>query len=164
MHAKALKYIIIECTGSGVVNGLLNWGAAYLLFRGRAVIPAAGPTGLVRDLIGETFLVVSLSFMVAALISRQRSRAGTLPTLQRSHVASPANVYLWSFGLGILFTCVLVPLNELLLPRLSPNGFPLVEVILFKTIFGAVLGSIASLIAITKALFEVYPLPETLKS
>jgi hypothetical protein len=94
MHGTALKYIIGESTASGVVNGILNCAAAYLLFHGRGLVPVTGPTGLVRDSIGETFLVVSLSYMVAALISRQRRRAGTLPTLGGAHATSGRNVYL----------------------------------------------------------------------
>ena len=158
MQGNALKYMLVESTGSGIVNGLLNFAAAYLLFRGRTLIPASGPVGLVRDSIGETFLVVSLSYMVAALISRQRRRAGTLPA-RPGAMRAPArgNIYLWSFGLGLVFTCVFVPLNALLLPRVSPNGFTLTQVILFKTIFGAVLGSIATLLAVNKALNEVHP-------
>ncbi len=162
MQGNALKYVLIESTGSGIVNGILNCAAAYVLFRGRNLIPASGPVGLVRDSIGETFLVVSLSYMVAALISRQRRRAGTLPVRgDAKHAPAPGNIYLWSFGLGIIFTCVLVPLNALLLPRLSPNGFTLTEVILFKTIFGAVLGFIATILAVNKALNEVHSLPQS---
>ena len=151
----------MESTGSGIVNALLNLAAAYLIFRGRGIVPASGPVGLVRDSIGETFLVVSLSYMVAALISRSRHRAGTLPTLGGVRTTSPGNIYLWSFGLGVVFTCVLVPLNALLLPRLFHSGFTLTQVILFKTIFGAVLGSIATLLAITKAFNEFHPLPQS---
>ena len=160
MHGSALKYVIVESTGSGVVNGLLNLAAAYVLFHGRGIVPASGPVGLVRDSIGETFLVVSLSYMVAALISRSRRRDGTLPTLGGVRAPSPGSIYLWSFGLGILFTCILVPLNALLLPRLFQNGFTLTQVILFKTFFGAVLGSIATVLAITKALNEIHPLSQ----
>jgi hypothetical protein len=162
MRGTALKYIIGESAASGVVNGILNAAAAYFLFHGRGLVPVAGPTGLVKDSIGETFLVVSLSYMVAALISRHRRRAGTLPTLGGSHATSPSNVYLWSFAMGIVFTCVLVPLNSLLLPRPFPNGLTFTEVTLFKTIYGAILGSIATLLAIRRALNEVYPRPQSL--
>ncbi len=161
MHGKALKYVIVESTGSGVVNGILNCAAALLLFHGRGRIPVAGPVGLVRDSIGETFLVASLSYMAAALISRQRHRAGTLPTMGIGQSPARGNLYLWSLAVGILFTCVLVPLNGLLLPRAFPNGLTLTNVVLFKTIFGAVLGSIATCLAIQRAFRQVHPLSES---
>ena len=162
MHGRAWKYVIVEGIGSAVVNGLLNLAAAYFLFRGRGIIPASGPVGLVRDSIGETFLVVSLSYMVAALMSRRRHRAGTLPVHGRpKHAPAPRNIYLLSFGLGLVFTCILGPLDALLLPRLRPNGFTLAEVISFKTIVGAVLGAIATSLAIVKALKDVHPPPQS---
>lgn len=164
MRGTVLKYIIGESTASGVVNGILNAAAAYLLFHGRGLVPVAGSTGLARDLIGETFLVVSLSYMAAALISRHRRHAGTLPTLGGNRTTSPSNIYLWSFAMGIAFTCVLVPLNSLLLPHFFPSGLTFKEVTLFKTIYGAILGSIATLLAIRRALNEVYPRPQPLMS
>ncbi len=156
MHAKVLRYLAVESTGSGVVNGILNCAAAWLIFHGRGQVPVGGPVGLVRDSIGETFLVAALSYMAAALISRHRRRAGTLPQTSTMHMRSPANVYLWSFLVGIVFTCVLAPLNALLLPRVFPVGVSLGSVVLFKTLFGAVLGALVTWIAISRALNEVH--------
>ena len=157
MHRKALKYVLVESTASGVVNGILNCAAAFLLFRGKGRIPVDGPVGLVRDSIGEIFLVVSLSYMVAALISRHRRRAGILPEANASRAPLPGNLYLWAFAVGLVFTGILVPINALLLPRAFPRGASLTNVVLFKTLFGAVLGSIASWLAIYRALNEVQP-------
>jgi hypothetical protein len=66
--------------------------------------------------------------------------------------------------MGVVFTCVLVPLNWLLLPRLFPNGLTFRDVTLFKTIFGAVLGSIATLLAVRRALNEVHPRSQNMTS
>ncbi len=159
MHDKAVKYLAVECAGSGIVNGMLNLGAAYLLFHGRGQIPTGGPTGLLRDLIGETFLVTSLSYLVASLISRQRGRAGTLPRAEGGHSPSTVQVLLWSFLIGLLFTVVLVPSNAWLLPRVFPQGLRFRDVLLFKTLFGAVFGAIASGLAISKALREAQVSP-----
>lgn len=160
MHGNALKYLAVECAGSYIVNGLLNLGAGYLLFRGRAHIPVGGPTGLLRDSIGETFLVAGLSYLVAALISRQRSRAGTLPQTGSIRAASPGNLYMRSLVVGLGFTLLLYPLNAWLLPRAFPNGLSLRELIWSKTLFGATLGAIASWLAIFRALREVHPRSE----
>ncbi len=156
MHGKELRYLAVESTGSGVVNGILNCAAAWLLFHGRGQVPIRGPVGLLRDSIGETFLVAALSYMAAALISRHRRRAGTLPQTSTMHSRTPANVYLWSFLVGVAFTCVLVPLNALLLPRLFPDGVSLGNIVLFKTLFGALLGALVTAIAISRALNEVH--------
>lgn len=163
MHGKALKYLLVECVGSGIVNGILNLGAAYLLFHGRGPIPTGGSKGLIQDLIGETFLVTFLSYLVAALLARQRRRVGTLPATDGQRPPRAVNIYLWSFGVGLLFTLVLVPSNAWLLPRVFPDGLSFRQVLLFKTLFGAVFGSIATGLAISRALSEAHISPEASK-
>ena len=138
------------------MNGILNCAAGWLIFHGRGRIAVSGPAGLVRDSIGETFLVAALSYMAAALISRHRRRSGTLPRVSSMHTRTAGNVYLWSFLVGVLFTCVLVPLNALILRRIFPSGLSTGSVVLFKTLFGAVLGAFVTWIAISRALKEVH--------
>ncbi len=164
MQGNALKYVAVECTGSFIVNGLLNLGAGYLLFQGRAYIPVGGSTGLLRDSIGETFLVTGLSYLAAALISRHRSRAGTLPQTGLGRASSSGNVYLRSLVVGLVFTVFLYPLNAWLLPRAFPDGLSVREVVWFKTLFGAILGAFASWLAISKALREVPLRSEAIKA
>ena len=157
MHGKALKYLATESTGSAIVNGLLNAGAAWLLFHGRAVVPVGGATGIVRDSIGEAFLVAGLTYMAAALISRHRRRAGTLPQHSTMHTRTPGNVYLWSFVVGVISALVLVPLNSVILPKAFPNGLTFRDVMLFKTLFGAILGGLVTWFTVSRALGEVHP-------
>ncbi len=156
MHGLARRYLATESIASGIVNGLLNCAAAWIIFHGRGQVPVSGPVGLLRDSIGETFLVAGLSYMAASLISRHRRRAGKLPQTNNMHQRTPANVYLWSLLVGILFCCVLVPLNALLLPRAFPLGVSFAGVVLFKTFFGAALGALVTWIAISRALDEVH--------
>ena len=164
MQGNALKYVTVECTGSFIVNGLLNLGAGYLLFHGRAHIPIGGPTGLLRDSIGETFLVTGLSYLVAALISRQRSRAGTLPQTTSRRTFSPGNLYVRSFFVGLVFSLIFYPFNAWLLSRAFPDGLTLWEVIGCKTLFGATLGAVASWLAISRALRETHLHSEAIKA
>jgi uncharacterized membrane protein YdjX (TVP38/TMEM64 family) len=56
---------------------------------------------------------------------------------------------------GLIFTCVFVPCNALLLPRIFPNGVSFANVLLFKTLYGAVSGSIATFLAVRKMLSEL---------
>ncbi len=158
MQDKAMKYLATECIGSAIVNGLLNLGAAALLFHGRDYIPVEGPTGLLRDTIGEAFLVTGLSYLAASLISRQRRRSGKLP--QTGTSLPTRNVYIVSLVVALAFTAVFYPLNAWLLPRGFPAGFSFHQVMWFKAIYGAVLGAIASYLAISRA-FRETGLPST---
>ena len=159
-HGTASQYLIVETVMSGLVNGILNLAAGYALFHRSGVVPATGgPRSLLRDSIGETFLVAALSFLVPSLIARHRRRAGTLPISSNGRQAKrpslAGNLYVRALIIGLLFTCVLVPCNAFLLPRIFPEGVSFRNVLLFKTLYGIVLGSIATLLALRKALHEV---------
>lgn len=158
MDGKATKYLATECIGSAVVNGLLNLGAGELLFHGRQLIPVEGPPGLLRDTIGETFLVTGLSYMAASLISRHRRRKGKLP--QTGTLSTRGNIYLRSLIVALIFTAIFVPLNTLLLPKFYVGGLSFQQVIWFKAIYGALLGAIASYLAISRAFREAASPPQ----
>jgi hypothetical protein len=161
MHGSASNYLIFETAMSGLCNAILNLAAAFALFHGRGRIPATGPGSLLMDSIGETFLVTCLSMLIPSLIARHRRQAGTLPTyVDRPSIAS-GNLYFRAIVMGLLFTCVLVPCSGFLLPRIFPGGVSFGNVLLFKTLYGAVLGSTATLLALHRALNEVAPLRQS---
>src|SRR5271155_257549 len=155
MHVKASKYLAVETATSGLVNGILNFVAAFAIFHGRGRVATTGPGGLLRDTIGETFIVTALSVLIPSLIARQRRRAGTLPTSGGRRASPASNLYVRAIVAGLIFTCVCVPCSALLLPLIFPNGVSFGNVLLFKTLYGVVVGSIATLLAVQKTLSEV---------
>ena len=154
MQAKVSKYLFVETAMSGLVNGILNFAAAFAIFHGRSVVPASGPSSLLKDTIGETFLVTALSTLIPTLIARQRRRAGTLPTPEDGQPTPISNIYIRSIVIGLIFTVVCVSCNAMLFPRLFPDGVSFRTVLLFKTLYGAFLGSIATFFALQRALNE----------
>jgi hypothetical protein len=155
MDHKASKYLAVETAGSAVVNGILNFAAAFAIFHSRSQVPATGPASLLRDSIGETFLVTALSVLVPSLIARWRRRVGTLPISANRRPKPAGNLYLRAIVAGLIFTCVCLPCNALLLPWMFPSGVSFRNALLFKTLYGTVLGSIATFLAVRKALNEV---------
>lgn len=154
MQPNTSKYLALETVSSGIVNGVLNLASAYAIFHGRSRLPTGGRSGLIVDLIGETFIVVLLSVLIPSLIARHRRRAGTLPTPGVGPLAPAGNLYVRAVVTGLIFTAVSVPCIAVLLPRIFPNGVTLGAVLLFKTFYGAAVGSLATLLAVNKALRE----------
>ena len=152
MQAEAQQYLKKETISSVVCNALLNLAAAYAIFRTRSLIPTGGPTGLVRDLIGETFLAVALSSLVPALIARHRRRQGTLPAYEQSSPALVRSPYLIAVLMGLIFTCALMPLNAWLLPQAFPAGVSRFNVVLYKTLYGTIVGGLATFLTLRGAL------------
>ena len=155
MNVKPGQYLAIETASSGLVNGLLNFAAAYAIFHAHNRIPATGPGSLLRDSIGETFIVSTLSVLIPSLIARNRRRAGTLPVSGDRPLSPESNLYVRAIVTGLIFTCVLVPCNALLLPLIFPSGVSFANVLLFKMLYGAVVGSMATFLAVRKLLTEL---------
>jgi hypothetical protein len=155
VNVKPGQYLAIETVSSGLVNGLLNFAAAYAIFHAHNRIPANGPASLLRDSIGETFIVSILSVLIPSLIARSRRRAGTLPVFGDKRASRESNLYVRAIVTGLIFTCVLVPCNALFLPWVFPNGVSFANGLLFKTLFGAVVGSLATFLAVRKMLTEL---------
>jgi hypothetical protein len=148
------QYLAIETALSGLVNGLLNFAAAYAIFHTHNRIPATGSGSLLHDSIGETFIVTTLSVLIPSLIARSRRQAGSLPVSGDKRGGRESNLYVRAVVTGLIFTCVFVPCNALLLPRIFPYGVSFANVLLFKTLYGAVVGSLATFLAVRKMLTE----------
>ncbi len=149
------KYLAVETAMSALCNGILNFGAAYAIFHAHSAIPTtAGPHSLLRDSIGEAFIASFLSVLVPSLLARKRMREGTLPVRQRATRVPARNPYVRSLLIALLFTAFFVPVNALLLPRLYPESVSLRDIVLFKTVFGTLLGGLATLLALHKVVGE----------
>jgi hypothetical protein len=155
VNVKPGQYLAMETVSSGLVNGLLNFAAAYAIFHAHSRIPTTGTGSLLQDSIGETFIVTTLSVLIPSLIARSRRRAGTLPVFGVNRPSRESNLYVRAIVTGLIFTAVLVPCNWLLLPRIFPNGVSFANVLLFKTLYGAVVGSLATFLAVRKMLGEL---------
>ena len=88
------------------------------------------------------------------MIARSRRRSGKLPVDTEAARQPARNPYLTSLVVGLLFTVVLVPLVYLIMPKVLPEGATLHDVLIWKTAYGAVIGAVASFLAITRALHE----------
>jgi hypothetical protein len=151
MQKEAQQYLTKETVASTICNAILNFGEAYAIFRTRSIVPTGGPAGLIRDLIGETFLAVGLSSLVPALITRHRRRMETLPTQELNAPRITRNPYLIAIGMGLIATCVLMPLNAWLLPHAFPEGVSRFNVVLYKTLYGTILGGSATFLTVRSA-------------
>ena len=56
--------------------------------------------------------------------------------------------------MGLIFTAVAVSLNAFLLPRIYPLGVSLHNILLFKTVFGTAVGTLATWLAVHRVLDE----------
>ena len=153
MREEALNYLKVETASSFVVNGILNFLSAYAIFHNHRLVPVAGRNGMFQDAIGETLIVIFLSYLVPALIGRHRRRKGTLPVSGLESLPA-GNVYVRALWIAVSSTVVITAVNAILLPRIFGDGVNLRTELIFKTVFGAVFGALASYLAIVRTLHE----------
>ncbi len=154
MREEALKYLRVETASSFVVNGVLNFLPAYAIFHNRPLVPVAGRNGMFQDAIGETLIVIFLSYLIPALIGRHRRSKGMLPVSGLESVPA-GNVYVRALWIALLSTVVLTAVNAILLPRIFGEAVNLRTELIFKTAYGAVFGALASYLAIVRTLHEM---------
>ena len=71
------------------INFALNAGIAWLIFRGRGLVPLWGEGGIAQDAIATLFLLPFLTCLIVTPLVRRALRAGKLPPLDAA-VALPA--------------------------------------------------------------------------
>jgi len=64
-----------------VINFVLNAGIAWLIFRGRGVVPLWGEGGIAQDAIATLFLLPSLTCLIVTPLVRRAVGAGKVPPL-----------------------------------------------------------------------------------
>ena len=153
MRPEAQKYLAVETISSLIVNAILNFLPAYAIFHHRSAIPVQGSGGMFQDSIGETLIVVFLSYLVPALLGRSRRRSGKLP-VSGIETRQAGNVYLQALAVAALFTVVFTAFNLIVLPKAFGSQVSLLNELAFKTVYGAVLGAAASCLSIYRTLQE----------
>jgi hypothetical protein len=80
-----------QVIGPAAINFALNAGIAWLIFRGRGVVPLWGEGGIAQDAIATLFLLPFLTCLIVTPLVRRAARDGKVPPLEAS-VALPGAV------------------------------------------------------------------------
>ena len=143
------RYIVTETAINVSINGMLSVGFVYLAFRGQTNIAARS---LALDMAPQTFMVVLMSCLVPALLTRKRLSGGGLPWHEGAREASWKLIGGRAVLSAALCACALLTLCWALLPLLAPQGFLFTPILVCKTLFGVLLAALATPWAIRKVL------------
>ena len=146
------QYVAVETGTSIVINTALSIGFVFLVFHGRARIPAGGAHGIVPDMAPQTFMVVLMSCLVPGLLTRRRAAAGALAWRQAGTSPALSHVLLTAILLAVVTTCLVVAVAWLSLPRLFPTGVAFVPLVVAKALFGMLLAALVTPFAIARVL------------
>lgn len=133
------KYAAREMTVGAVISGVLSILFVYLIFGGVQHITAKS---LMWDAVPQSFMIVLMASLVPGLLARAKIASGSLPGRSKG-VPDIA----WLFGravmAGVVAALLALALHALLLPRFAPNGVSFASLLVFKPIYGGVLGFVA---------------------
>ena len=138
------RYIAIETGISIIINTALSIGFVFLVFYGRATIPAGGPHAMVRDMAPQTFMVVLMSCLVPGLLTRRRLAAGTLPWHPVASSLAIPHVLLTAGVLAVAATVLVVAVSWAALPRLLPTGIAFSPLLISKALYGMLLAALVT--------------------
>jgi hypothetical protein len=134
------------------VNFVLSVLFFLLVFGRMEAIPVEGNPGLVVDALPQTFMVVFMTTLVQTLLTRQRFRKGQLQALDGRGAPLPANLFVRSLAIAVLATVVASALQALLLPSLTPAQWPFMTALIYKGLYGALVGMAVSRLILPAAL------------
>ncbi|MCW2922587.1 MAG: hypothetical protein JWL76_2461, partial [Thermoleophilia bacterium] len=144
MTTQHSKYLAIETAVSGVVNAVLSVLFFLLVFGRAEAVPVDGNPGLVVDALPQTFMVVFMTTLVQTLLTRQRLRNGRLEALDGRGAPLPANLFVRALAIAIIAVLVAGALHALLLPSLTPAEWPFMTALIYKGVYGALVGMAVS--------------------
>jgi hypothetical protein len=92
LSAKHRSWLIREqVIAPAVINFTLNAGIAWLLFRGRGVVPLWGEGGIAQDALATLFLLPFLTCVIVTPLVRRAVGAGKVPPLDAA-IGLPASI------------------------------------------------------------------------
>ncbi len=154
MDAAHRSYIRRETLIGIVLNTIVSAVFVWLMFRGLDAIGLWGMQGLAFDLVPTTFMITLMTTIALTFITRARLRDGSAPALAPRGWRPPAFPPVRGVLLGLAFTLALVPAAVGVLSLVWRRDWTFNEVLVFKMIYGAVLGAVVTPIVLRLALMD----------
>jgi hypothetical protein len=151
LSAAQRKFVVGDLiVGPAIVNFLLNYGIAWVLFRSKGSVPLWG-----QDSIGGDSLItaVILTWLTALIVTRTTSAAigkGKFSALSLAQAASwvramsARNAWIRGVSLGLAAAIVIALPTIILLPQLGVSQLAAADFLYFKACFAAVLAMIVT--------------------
>ncbi len=155
LGAEHQSYVRRETLIGCAFNAVLSVVFAFVVFHGVERIPLWGAQGLAVDLVPTVFMITLVGNLIVTFVTRQRVRAGSVAPL-----APPARSWLPRRAvprmllLAALTTIVIVPLSVAVLLLLGIDSMQFGNFVVFKIVYGAVVGALTAPLVIRTALAD----------
>lgn len=137
--------VVIAAVINAVLNALIAWGSAA----GEDQIPLLaaplleGPS-TITDTVGTFFILPFLTTLIVTSVAWHEIGRGRLPPLSRPPLRLPATRVQRGVYLGAICTALLAPPAVLVLVLLDYGDLSVGDFVLYKAVFGVVLGALVT--------------------
>lgn len=148
--------VLRETMISTIPNAVVSAGFVWLIFGGQTRIPLWGMNGLAFDLVPTTFMLTLMTTIALTLLLRKRRRGGLLPAAAdaAAPLPLPHNPVLRGLVLGGTLLLLLVPASVAALSATWQGDWPYADVLVFKIIYGVLVGWVATPLVVLAVLRE----------
>jgi len=151
MNSEHRRFLGKQLAISAVLNAAICALFVWLMFGNLDAVPLWGLSGLAVDLIPTTFMITLMTGVALTLASRSAVRSGKLAGLQW-RARMPRNALLRGLLLAAIAVSLLVPFSIALLSSVWTLDWSFRTVMLFKVVYGVVLGSLVTPLVVLAAL------------
>ncbi len=145
----AARYIAIEAAVSAAINAVLSIAFTLAVFGGTRLVPASD---LAFDAIPQTFMVALMATLVPTVLTQKRLKTGRVARMTHLSLGLPRSVVGRSLLVALLLAAFAWALHQGLLPM--DASFAFANVLMVKTLYGALLGAMVTAFAVRVALGE----------
>jgi hypothetical protein len=146
------RYVRTEMIVATIINAILSIVFMLIVFGGQPIVAVGGRGGLIVDSIPQTAMIALMSMLVPSLLTRRRLKTGRIAPLPEPS-RWPRTVLVRSVLVATVAAAIAWVLHALLMPLVGPL-WPFLPALLFKAVYGAILGAAISGYAVTAALRE----------
>lgn len=143
--AEQAKYMWKLLLPTVILNFFVNGSIGYLTFRGIPSVPMWGDPGVGPDLLGTTFFLTLITFLIMATLVRRSVVAGTVrpwPQARQRHWLAanwPTGTVTGAFFLGVVYLALVGLVVVVLLHSLGPPAYSVSGAVLVKATYSSLL-------------------------
>jgi hypothetical protein len=144
------RYVRTEMIVAAIINAILSIVFMLIMFGGQQTVAVSGRGGLVVDAVPQTLMIALMSTLVPTILTRRRIAMARIAPLLGSP-RWPRNVLMRSGLVASGTAAIAWILHAIVMPPIGPI-WPFLPALVFKVVYGAILGATISRYAVTAAL------------
>ena len=145
-------YLIKESLIGGTISLFISILFVFLVFSTDSLIPINGTKGLVFDAIPQSFGIAFMATLMPTLLTRKRIYSGKINKIKGRYSRLPHNALVRSVLVAFVVTMIALTIHFFVFRASSIESLSFINTLIFKALYGALLGTTVAYYALINAL------------